>query len=44
MSEIEKIVKEIKKNIETSVKEGLNEFEFMDNFNKIIEKYIEGKL
>ena len=44
MSEEEKLVKEIIKNIETSVKEDLDEYFFKEKFDEMLKKYVEGKL
>jgi len=44
MSEEEKLVKEIIKNIETSVKEGLDEYSFKEKFEKMLKKYVESEL
>jgi len=46
MSEEEKLVKEIIKKIETSVKEDLDEysFSFKEKFDEMLKKYVEGKL
>jgi len=44
MSEEEKLVKEIIKKIETSVKEDLEEYSFKEKFDEMLKKYVEGKL
>lgn len=44
MSEKEKVVKEIINYIEASIKGGLDEFEFTENFEDMLKNYLEGRL
>jgi len=44
MSENEKITKDLIEYIEASIKGGLDEFEFTENFEEKLKNYLEGKI
>jgi len=44
MSEKEKIFNEVIKNIEAAVKEGFDEYSFIEKFEEMLKKYVEGKI